>query len=624
MSFSNRTQSVTSSRRSGKERRDPRPDLFRGHSYAESIRMRLITEPPVGFDEGETLVITFSLPWNWTDEEIEEEATKVLVWDEDVLKVINQVSKGVTTVTIAAKDMLKLNQEQRATGKFTTYEETEPRGIFILEPEGTIIHMKKEQHWHLRFTGCSDQPGGISKAEMIEGLRQTIEAEVNAENRLIDRNTMKWVSAETRGALTASRVWHLYLREQKLNGNSLTQNLINPWELQFEGGATYSSHNDSGQPTENTKREQRIEDGVKIRGPSIMETVINNAAAKRAAEMSEKTGREIRHMMSVHFFPRNALQMPDNGIPVRNAFGEVDQKLTAIRIVATQDAEWTKPAESMQQLTLARLDPVVAKTKVTEVRTRNGNTNLAVTMMILTGMNPGTNLQDLVGRDSTTATCRMWRRDDSMRPKEGSDYWKVNGTIHIRPSGTSNRAAQEELMDTLENIIKGTLDEATVNAMNNKKAADKVAEATARLMEAKAKERVSAIETKIREANQTARMNEQEEIREEWMASEREQEKEKAPQSDAAAAPEDDIWSRPIEIWLELEKQSTSVIYSLISEWANEKQIRTKHLGITHMVNYMVEVGKISPNLGLGNARVEMYQVAGKPLLAEVAMYVGG
>lgn len=41
------------------------------------------------------------------------------------------------------------------------------------------------------------------------------------------------------------------------------------------------------------------------------------------------------------------------------------------------------------------------------------------------------------------------------------------------------------------------------------------------------------------------------------------------------------------------------------------------------MVNYMVEVGKISPNLGLGNARVEMYQVAGKPLLAEVAMYVG-
>jgi len=40
-------------------------------------------------------------------------------------------------------------------------------------------------------------------------------------------------------------------------------------------------------------------------------------------------------------------------------------------------------------------------------------------------------------------------------------------------------------------------------------------------------------------------------------------------------------------------------------------------------VHYMIEMGKISPNLGFGNARINTYQVWDKPLLAEVAMYVG-
>ena len=76
-------------------------------------------------------------------------------------------------------------------------------------------------------------------------------------------------------------------------------------------------------------------------------------------------------------------------------------------------------------------------------------------------------------------------------PKEGSDFWRADGTIELNPGGGSGRAAQDALMDKIENMIRGTLDEATVNAMQNRSAAAKVVEATERLLDAKVQERES-------------------------------------------------------------------------------------------------------------------------------------
>jgi len=245
---SHRTSSgAEGSRRSGRDRKDARPNLFKGHQYSESIRMRQICCPPVGFEETEHITIAFALPWEWKDEEIREASGKVLEWTEEVAKKVEQPTRGVTHVTVAKADLLKLSAEQRNTGTFVTSDEIEPRGIFILEPDWSILQSKKEQHWHVRFTGCSDEPNQVSKAEMLNGFRKQIDTAMEAEKRVIDRMTMKWAPCDTRGALSASRAWHLYLREQELAGNSMVMhNLIDPWILHNEGGTEYSSHSESG------------------------------------------------------------------------------------------------------------------------------------------------------------------------------------------------------------------------------------------------------------------------------------------------------------------------------------------------------------------------------------------
>ena len=161
---------------------------------------------------------------------------------------------------------------------------------------------------------------------MIKILEHSMATELRKETRRVDLAGQKWCAATASDSVTAYRLWTLFRRTQGLTGPAtVSHSLVDPWAL-VHHGSIQTSHNDRGIPSDHTKANV-VHDGVRMRTPPLLGEAVKRAVTRAALSIELTTnGKEIHGSASIHVFPRNAWKM--------NIFGEVDETMHAIRIIA--------------------------------------------------------------------------------------------------------------------------------------------------------------------------------------------------------------------------------------------------------------------------------------------------
>jgi len=163
------------------------------------------------------------------------------------------------------------------------------------------------------------------------------------------------------------------------------------------------------------------------------------------------------------------------------------------------------------------------------------------------------------------------------------------------------------MIDNLELMIQSKLSQAVEKGLE-------VARATSSLVTARVKENVEEIKVKIKEAglgmDAPSSPTEEEEV---WVT----ENSSKKPRVEEQI----DIWTNPVDFWIFGEERETTVTFSLVDAWRREKAAGAAVTTVQHLVHYMIYAGKLSPNLGFGNA---LFKDEKDWFLGEVYMNVKG
>jgi len=492
--------------------------------------------------------------------------------------------------------------EVKATGHFNQGGEDSPRGIFIFEDESDCAEVTREQHWNVRFTGCLEGTNAIDRKTMIKVLENSMDAEVKLETRRIELTEQKWCAANAPNSVTAFRFWTLFKRTQGLTGPAtVTHSLVDPWALVLHGHVQMS-HNERGIPSDTT-RANVVNDGVRMRAPPILGETVKRAVKAAAYNISVMIGeREIHGSASIHVFPRNALKMTRTHGPTKNVFGETDESMRTIRIIALPPSVYSHPRSVMRLLTSGHhLDPVVAETEIIDVRTRGITVPIAITKVLVNGMDEIQDLQYLVNDMDPTAVARLWRRNETFIPVERKDYWQNHGKIELAPRASNANVSNSAMIEKLELLIQGKMNQAAERGLE-KADYEQVAKATTTLVTARVKENVAEIVGKIKEAGMEMDSPHSPTTEEgAWHTESSDKASDKPSNKKLKAEEPIDIWNNPIDIWVFGEERGTTVTFALIDTWRKEKAAGANVTTVQHMVHYMTYAGKLSPNLGFGN-----------------------
>ena len=339
------------------------------------------------------------------------------------------------------------------------------------------------------------------------------------------------------------------------------------------------------------------------------------------ARLREQTDKEIEGTIELHTFSKSALRMVKEQGRLLNPFGVEEPLMTALRIVTMlPDPTWAHPRETMNELTaVAYLDPVVARTEVTAVKIPGANALIAVTKVITFGVKSLHEVGELTKGYDTDVKCSVWSHKDSFRPREDVDYWKGSGAISMVPIVTEAEAANNSIIEMIEESIKEKLDQATTAGMA-KANYSRVASATEKLVLARVKQRAAGIEGQIpdRESGQVDR-EERENTWREWNEEEEEKDPKKPRVEEPDAGP--NIWNETVRILLINEGIEAQVTYAGIEKWKRDNAPSSAGPTIEHLVKALIFNGYMSPNLGLSN---RVFETRDSTAMGELYMIIKG
>ena len=558
--------------------------------------------PAVGLCGQERVTLALAFRATLSEDELVEEALKVLGWDADAPCRTEFPVPGLIYVTADSSALEMIPSETAESGEYYARGEDLPRGLYILEPIEMCEEIRKEQHWVVRLTGCNTEPSPIPSSELREMMHQCIKVTLVEQPRAIDLKTEKWCEPQYPGAVSAERYWELFCRNQYISGLPIAlHDLINPWSISTQG-CTQTSHNEkTGQPFETTKYREVVQDAFIISAPPILEQCYKEAVAKLTTRVRDLTEKEIEGSMELHTFPKNALRMVKEQGRLLNPFGVEEPLMTSLRIVTMlPDSTWAHPREIMNELTAQMyLDPVVARTEVTQVKMPGASASIAVTRVIAFGVKSLNEVGELTRDYDTDVKCSVWKYNDSLRPKEGVDYWKGSGCISMTPIVTDAEAANSLIIEMIEQNIKAKLDQATTDGMANANYS-RVASATEKLITARVRQRAAGIEGQIPDREQGSfDRDEREDAWREWTEEEEVRGPKKPKVEEPSAGP--DIWNETVRIRLINENTEALVTYVGIERWKKDNAPLDAGPTIEHLVKAMIFTGYMSPNLGLSN-----------------------
>jgi hypothetical protein len=203
------------------------PDAMRGHPYSVRTRLRQIRLPPTGFDDPARVRITLctgNLEEDYARERVDE---MMEMEGASIPPEIESLPHGVWTIDIAQADLALLKEQSEAVkaGQFTLdAEDDEPaRGIYVMEPHDQMFTTEiREQQFIVRLPAS----GILSITEVFSNLAEEIKTSLRSCDRMISRDTLKWVDAGTPDALSAERTWEVYLRQQEVKGHHMIQHFM--------------------------------------------------------------------------------------------------------------------------------------------------------------------------------------------------------------------------------------------------------------------------------------------------------------------------------------------------------------------------------------------------------------
>jgi len=584
-----------------------RPHLRRDHPYSDDNRIRLITRPPVGFSEDGVITLRMAFPRDTKASEIVEIATAVLAHEKDPPPFqVTATEKGLAECQIHRDLIPGLSEAVRKEGTFHLDGEELPRGIYVLEPEAVCPNVTRETQWHLRFPGAN---ASIGREKMFDLIDQGINQALATCGVFYDRGTLKKTPENTAGAVSATRVWEMWLRGQENKGDHMIKhNLLDPWILELDGGVRSSHTLDRGEALENATKNEIVEDGVRLRGPPTLEMIVKDSVSI-TADMMEEEGAAITPMFSPHTWPQTAYKMVNAGGPIRNCFGVIDSSIVAIKVLAKPATGLAEPREIMARMTALGFDPIVAKTAVwSKLRLNNSRAlgSIAVTKVLVHGVQNLMKVDSIFSGEPDTNTS-VWEERDSFRPRERFDYWSTpeDGLILTPPVGATTSRI-EAFMSLMED---GATEAAAAGMAMETSIKGDVTHAAAELQELIHEEYLMTIETKKREREENIRAMGGRPVKKEtqgWR---------NATEPAGAKEVEEEPWEEFMTSITLTDKGKTRTIkmaYNDIRIWAHDcdraENMKRRDLRFVDAVKYGVHTGKIPLHLGLGNEQIRQLQ----------------
>ena len=427
---------------------DRRRWLGRGITNENLTRIRELGTPAVGFEETYPVIVAMGVPYdqdgctNGTEEQTEriEMAYSVLTaglapdlseWVRENAQ-ITANSPSEIQITLPVDPAECLSAELMKDPRYMLHGETDPRAIYILEPERVCTNEHiKEQQWLARFHGPNwELPGAMSikHPEIAEVMGTEIMKALENEQDRIDPTTMKWVPPETPGALSAKRIWTMF--ERKKRGQKLTDVHHEAWTW-TQDGVTKWSHDERNNPTEVTKRTEIAPGAIWQRGPSMMTRLVLKAVHEVAAAL------QLKHEVPVsvaaarlNWHADNAIKMATSLEAPRNVFGENDGQIMAVRVVTLPNSALRRPAALMAALAASGADPIGVA--VTAKKMAGGSITVArVILMDQRNFDQPQNMIQPQGTMCPGARCSLWRKTDTHAPAMGRDFQYVGQDIQL-------------------------------------------------------------------------------------------------------------------------------------------------------------------------------------------------
>ena len=509
-------KALSASAQSGRIRRDNRPNEMRGIKHNLDMRLRRADKEPRGWSDGDypTRTYVIGLPVGYDDtgedtnwDEKKELAIKIFRWE--------QVPEGATFnpddagacalfIDMTAEAFCTLPKEIRESGTFVAPGELVPRGIYVVEPEEVCLELsRRPQNWTVRLSGMPPEWGKsqVTRNEMTEMMMGNIWRQCMKSEMYINMESGKESDGGSQYDTCPERIWTLFLRSNEVKGErEVIHPLITPWISISEEGNKRYSHKDNEHLSDATKNEQAW-CGMRVRGPQVMESIIEAASKETAELMSAMYHRNVTSSFNVHTFPIKAYAILDGVVPPRNLYGEFDPNLIALRIFARMpNMELGHPASVIKYLADRGLDPVAAKTRNTTIRCPGmKHVDVSITKVVVYGANRITTFDEMMEGQPERRQASIWSESDTMQAVIDRDFRKEEGEVVLSGVPSLIHAKKISIMDDIADRVQSKIEEAMQAGMERVAAFDAVQHAMGGYIDAQVGVVTNTLHGKVRE-----------------------------------------------------------------------------------------------------------------------------